>query len=126
MSNLSRLRNQDDSTSTPYLEVRQESEVRMKKFDKLVRSFIHFEEMESYIKVHPDERQDIYRSLEELFNKEEDRMMKMGIWDWTKDVLESDSPNLVQHFVTESMCHYGREFFFENVRMNIDGIRIED
>jgi len=98
----------------------------MKKSDKVVQSFIHLEEMESYIRDHPDERQDIYRSLDELFQKEEDRMWKMGIWDWTKDVLISDTPNLVQHFVTESMCLFGRDVFFEDIRMNIEGIRIDD
>jgi hypothetical protein len=98
----------------------------MKKSDGVVQSFTTFEEMESYVETHPEERQDIYRSLDELFLKEEDRMWRIGIWDWTREVLMKDRPNLVEHFVTESMCTYGRDVFFEDVRMNIDGVRIED
>lgn len=98
----------------------------MKKSDRVVRSFLFFDEVESYVKVHPDEREDIYESLKDLFNKEEERMMTLGIWDWTKKALESDSPNIVQFSVVESMCNYGREMFFDNVRLNIDGLRIED
>lgn len=98
----------------------------MKKSDKVVQSFIHFEEMESYIRDHPNERQDIYRSLDKLFQKEEDRMWKMGMWEWTREVLTTNKPNLVQHFVTESMCTFGRDTLFEDIRMNIDGIRIDD